>query len=316
MQNSKIFVLTGGTSGLGLAAVRQLADDRRNHIIVGARQPERAEALFPLRHAGRVAIEALDTSSLQSVRGFVEAVQRRLSPAQTISGLACNAGLQIYGDKRSPDGFDLTFATNHLGHFLLVHGLQPRLAPGAAIVSTASGTHDPNEPGAKRFGFRGGLFPSAREVAAGRLSASTDAAQIGRDRYATSKLCNILFTLEMARRVPAATARFIALDPGLMPGTRLAREYSGPAQFAWSHILPIIGPALPGVSSARRSGRTLALLLSDPSIAQGTGLHFDYRLRQTEVWDQARRKDWAADLYKLSAELCGLDPSALIGAAA
>lgn len=306
MDNAKTFVVTGGTSGLGLEAVRRLATDERNRIIVGARDPARAEELHVLRKTGRVHIETLDTSSLASVRSFAARLEETLGAKGAIAGIACNAGIQSFENRLSPDGFDLTFATNHLGHFLLAHRLLPRLAPGAAIISTASGTHNPHDPLTRRFGFRGGLFTDAASVAAGRLGDTANRLQVGRDRYATSKLCNILFTFEMARRFPAALARFIAFDPGLMPGTGLAREFPAPARFAWKHVLPAAGAILPGVSSVKRSGEALARLLSDPALAPDTGLHFDYRLRQTEPWDQARRRDWAKALYDHSAALCGL----------
>ena len=73
------------------------------------------------------------------------------------------------------------------------------------------------------------------------------------DRYATSKLCNVLFTHAMAARVPAAAARFIAFDPGLMPGTGLARDRSAPERFGWSYVMPLLGRLVPGVSTCRNS---------------------------------------------------------------
>ncbi|MBC8050034.1 MAG: SDR family NAD(P)-dependent oxidoreductase [Chitinophagales bacterium] len=218
MQKKSIFIVTGGTSGIGLEVVRTLAKPS-HRIIVGARRPNTATEL---RKAGgdSLTILPLDVASLQSVRFFASSVRHLLESNDRISALACNAGMQAGKSmKMSEDGVELTFATNHLGHFLLTHELLPFLEPGAAVISTASGTHDPQDKLAARFGFRGGIFPSAQRVASGDIDNSVSQKQQSMDRYATSKLCNILFTMEMARRIPSSVARFIAFDPGLMPGT-------------------------------------------------------------------------------------------------
>jgi len=298
MSSPRILVVTGATSGLGLRTVRALYRDPANSIIVGARHPERAATLRAM--ADRTRVLRLDTSSIASVAAFAELVLARIGPGALLDGLACNAGLQIFGDDMSTDGYELTFATNYLGHFHLTQLLLPRLAPGAAVISTASGTHDPNNRLARRFNFRGGLFTNARDVASGRMSATGNAMQRGRDRYATSKLCQILFTMEMARRVPPERARFIAFDPGLMPGTNLARQFPAPVRFAWKSILPTISRSWPGVSTAERSGHALARLLTEPALAAGTGLHIDFRLQQTEPSEDALRRDLASELFAFS----------------
>lgn len=300
----RTYLLTGATAGMGLAAARRLAGQRDAMVIVGARSPDRATALRDAVPAARLHVLPLDTSSLRSVAGFCTAVETTLGTAGTIDGMACNAGLQIIGPHSlSVDGYDLTFATNHLGHFALVNRLLPRLAPGAAIVSTASGTHDPRERLARIFGFRGGLFRDAATVAAGNLDPAASTVQQGMDRYATSKLCNILFTLEMARRVPAAQARFMAFDPGLMPGTGLARDRSALERWAWTNLLPALRLISRGVSSAERSGEALARLLAEPSLAS-SGQYVDFHLREIEASVDARRPDLAADLHAFSARAC------------
>ncbi|MDX2264734.1 MAG: SDR family NAD(P)-dependent oxidoreductase [Hyphomicrobiales bacterium] len=300
MKTARIFVVTGATSGLGLEAVKSLCENPTHHVLVGAREPNKATALAALVRAGQVRVIPLDTSSLKSVDRFADAVTDEIGPDGRIAGLANNAGLQIFGDELSADGYDMTFAANYLGHFKLTHLLLDRLAPGAAVVTTASGTHDPNDRLARRFNFRGGLFPNAAAVATGTLSSDGDVAQTGRDRYATSKLCCVLMTKEMARRVPAGRARFIAFDPGLMPGTNLARQFPAPVRFAWHKVMPAMARVWPGVSSASQSGAALAKLLSDKNLAPGTGLHMDYGLRHTNPSRDAQREDLMAELYAFS----------------
>lgn len=309
MRDSEIHLITGATSGLGLEAARALAQqDGRHHVLAGARRPATAAVLRAAVPPERLTVLELDLGSLASVRSFATEARRLLGRAGgRLSGIACNAGIQPTGPlRRSADGHELTFATNHLGHALLVHELLDLLAPGAAVVSTASGTHDPADGLARRFGFRGGVFPDAAAVARGEPDPSVSEKQQGMDRYATSKLCNVLFTYAMAARVPASAARFVAFDPGLMPGTGLARDRSAPERFGWSYVMPLVGRAVPGVSSPARSGAALARLLSEPELAPGTGLHFDFRLRQTPTSELSRRKEVQDDLHRTSLALCGI----------
>lgn len=302
-------LLTGATSGLGLAAARALAAATAADLIVGARDPGRADALRAAVPAERLSVLPLDLASLSSVRGFAAAVRRRLGPDARLSAVACNAGVQLGADDRtSADGHELTFASNHLGHFLLVHELLDRLAPGAAVVSTASGTHDPDDRTARRFGYRGGIFPGAAAVARGALDPSATPAQRGRDRYATSKLCKVMFTYAMAARAPHL--RFVAFDPGLMPGTGLARGLPAHMRFAWSNVLPVVARLMPGASTPARSGAVLARLLTDPSAAGGTGLHIDHRLRRTPSSRDSRREDWQEDLHAFSLSATALPAAA------
>lgn len=311
MAATETYLITGATSGLGLAACRALvARDPGRRIIAGARRPEAAAALRTAVPADRLTVLPLDLASLDATRAFGAGVRRALGPGGRLAGIACNAGLQLSGPKRlSPDGHELTFAANHLGHFLLVRDLLDRLAPGAAVVVTASGTHDPEDRLARAFGYRGGIFPSAAAVARGELDPGAPEAQANADRYATSKLCNLLFAFGMAARVPAAVARFLAFDPGLMPGTGLARERSLPERIGWHVVMPVVGRLVPGVSTAGRSGRALAALLCDPAVAPGTGLHFDYRLRQTRTSPDSLRRELADELIETSAALCGPGPA-------
>ncbi len=309
MTTTRTILLTGATSGLGLKAARRLARDADIGLVVGARNPAAATDLRAAVPPERLAVFRLDTADRNSVADFCARVKALLGVDGRLDAIACNAGLQPMDPLRlSPDGHELTFATNHLGHFALVHRLLPTLAPGAAIVSTASGTHDPRNRLARMFGFRGGLFPDAATVAAGIVDRRASPVQQAKDRYATSKLCNILFAMEMARRASPALARFVAFDPGLMPGTGLARERSAPERFGWTYLLPALRFVATGVSTPERSGAALARLLADRAVAPETGMHVDFRLRRTAPSPDARRADLAADLYDFSVRACGIDP--------
>ncbi len=301
MQTTEYYLLTGATSGIGLEVAALLAHGRSDSfILVGARRPDQANALRQRVPAERLLILELDTGSLGSVKSFADSVQTFLAGAK-LSGLALNAGIQIVsGDRLSADGFELTFATNVLGHIALFEQLCNDLGPSATVVSTASGTHDPDHKLAKPYKFYGGRFPSASQIAAGEVSDFVSEAQNGRDRYATSKLCNIMFSYAMARRYSAGELRFIAFDPGLMPGTELARDQPAAIRFAWKNVLPTAAKLIDGASTPARSGSVLADLLTGERFPSRTGLHVEFtghEIPSSELsHDQAKQDeliDWA-----------------------
>lgn len=282
MGSARYYLFTGATSGLGLEAAAQLAKTNATSIImVGTREASSLKSLQRAVPAAQLHVMTLDTSSLASVRSFANEVAKFLG-TNTLSAMALNAGVQIVsGDQYSADGFELTFATNVLGHIALFRLLQPVTAASAIIVSTASGTHDKDHKLAKPYKFYGGYFPSAAEIAAGEVSTSADKSQLGRDRYATSKLCNILFTYAMARKFGEDGPRFIAYDPGLMPGTELARDQPAALRFAWKNVLPTAAKLIDGASTAKRSGAMLAQLLAGQHLPTGTGLHVEFTGQET-----------------------------------
>ena len=277
MSSTRYYLFTGATSGLGLQAAAQLARaDESAVIIAGARETANLDRLRHAIPAAKLHVLTLDTSSLASVQSFANEVTKLLG-AHSLSGMALNAGVQIIsGDQYSVDRFELTFATNVLGHIALFRHLQSAFLPDSIIVSTASGTHDKDHKLAKPYKFHGGYFPSVADVAAGKVSANTDKAQLGRDRYATSKLCNILFTYAMARKFAKVGPRFIAYDPGLMPGTELARDQPAAIRFAWKNVLPTAAKLIDGASTAKQSGIMLAELLAGRHLPNGTGIHVEF----------------------------------------
>jgi protochlorophyllide reductase len=300
--SSAVHVMTGATSGLGLEAAKRLLAAPGTRIIAGARKPEAAQALRALAGPERLSVLPLDLASLASTADFARAVVDRLSGARAAS-LAANAGLQFSAPRPfTADGYEETFQVNWLGHAVLIELLRPHLATDAPIVVTASGTHNPANRLARVFGFRGGLFPEVERVARGQLDPTASPAQQAKDLYATSKLCTLLHARALARRLPAGEGRVIALDPGLMPGTGLARDRNALAQWAWSAVLPAVVAPLPGTSTAQRSGAALADILLGRALSGDTGRHVDFGLRPAADSPDSLRRDLqdALDAFALA----------------
>lgn len=263
-------VITGANSGLGLECARALLEtDPSWHIVLAVRDAHRgAEAVDRLGSAARCTVLPLDLASLRSVREFPTLLAERTVPP--LRALVCNAGLQVVsGLERTADGIELTFGVNHLGHFALIDGLLDQLAPPARIVIVSSGTHDP----AKFSGMPDPQYTSAEQLA--RPSDVASSSADGRRRYTTSKLCNVLHTYELDRRLDHGRRGVTvnAFDPGLMPGSGLARDHSPVQQLVWRHLFPALR-VLPGVHSTRTSGRHLAALAADPRFDDVTGRYF------------------------------------------
>ena len=219
-------LITGGHAGLGLEAVTRLAERKENLVLAGRdlATVEKAAAGLRARFGIRVATVQLDLSSLASVRGAAAEIRRLIVEGQLerLDALLCNAGAQFRGPiSYSKDGYEETFAINHLGHFLLMNLLLDSLTRNGRVVLTASGTHDPETMDGKLVGkaLEPDAFALADQGKEGRKPSS------GGVRYSTSKLCNVLLAYELNRRLfkrgsPIAS---IAYDPGFIPETNLSR---------------------------------------------------------------------------------------------
>jgi protochlorophyllide reductase len=294
-----LIVMTGATSGIGLEAARSLAERQNVDLIIGARSPDRANALRVVVPTERLTVLHLDTSSLASVHAFANAVHEKRG-ARLISALGLNAGM-LGGERLqlTEAGVEQTFATNCLGHFALADQLKRAFTPGAIVLMTASQSHNPADRLTKLLGYRGAIFPNAESVVHGRLDESAGPAQASRDRYATSKLCCLLWTFAMARLTPGEDIRFLAYDPGAVPATQLARHLDFSSRIGWERLLPLAVPVLPSFTTPQASGRSLALLLANPKVAPQTGQYLDHRLQPATLWPKARSTAWQNDLLNV-----------------
>jgi NAD(P)-dependent dehydrogenase (short-subunit alcohol dehydrogenase family) len=240
-----MMVMTGGTRGLGRVAATRLAtlSDRK---IMGAR----SASTVPVGWEA----QSLDLASLASVRAFAAAL-----PNEPVTHLILNAGGQRPTvDTRTIDGFETTFASNHLAHYLLLRLLMPRLAQGARIVITSSGTHDPLE----KTGVPPPRHADAELLAHPDrdLEADSLAALAGMRAYSASKLCNLMTALYLAESNQARAGHWLvfAYDPGLTPGTGLVRDQSWLVQRLVWPLLPLLVPLSKGMNTLADAGRGLA----------------------------------------------------------
>ncbi|MGV0746434.1 SDR family NAD(P)-dependent oxidoreductase [Mycolicibacterium sp. XJ870] len=300
MGNTKVrtAIITGANTGLGLECARALLNsDPTWHVVLAVRDTARgADAAAALGHSGRTTVSELDLASLRSVRDFADRLPALGLPP--LHALVCNAGLQMVGGAQTTaDGYEMTFGVNHLGHFALVHSLLDALVTPARIVVVSSGTHDPD----KFTGMPAPHYTSAQHLLYPPPEGLTG--EEGRRRYTTSKLCNMLFSYELDRRLGRGDrgVTVTAFDPGLMPGSGLARDYSRGMRLAWRLLMPALR-LLPNVNSTRRSGTHLAALVADPTLDGVTGAYFEgvRRIRSSkDSYDEGK----AADLWQVSERL-------------
>jgi len=317
-------LITGGNSGLGLGCARALRSaDPSSALVLASRDAERtarvARELSGESSDAPVRARALDLGSLADVRRFARELREEIAGGDwpPLRALVLNAGLQLTHRRPSVDGYELTFAVNHLGHYLLSLLLVPELRAPARIIFVSSGTHDP----AERTGMPAPRYRGARALADPEDDGG-DAADgaFGRRAYTTSKLCNVLCTYELSRRLeasgrstPTAPITVNAFDPGLMPGTGLARDYAGWQQIVWNTLFPILR-ILPRVNSTAKSGFDLARLVVDPSLRDTTRQYFQGASAKPSS-DTSYDEDLARELWDDSADLARLAPEERLPAA-
>lgn len=299
INSTRIVVMTGGSAGLGARAVKHFLDKPDIRVIIGTRgnAPSGVEAL------------TLDLSSLESVRGFADAVKQRLGGTR-IDALVLNAGAQFRkGGQKTIDGFEPTFAVNHLSHYLLARLLLPSLADGGRLVFTTSDTHDP------------AVFPLAPRTLEPRRLAHPDQSGFTASMraYPASKLCNLLTARGFAAldEVQARNIDVVAYNPGLTLGTSLGREgaqRSTPAKgpnFLFRNLFGLMGKLNPAFRSGtpERAGEALAqLALGDVKVPAN---RVYASLVQGEITfpdpsELARSDEARALLWRESAEMVGL----------
>ena len=294
---SRVAMITGGNSGIGFATVRKLTA-RGFHVIMASRnQQTSAQAIARIKaDQPNASVESipLDLASFASVRQCAAAFQTK---DYALHVLINNAGGSIKGKQASftEDGFEMTFGTNHLGHFLLTNLLLDNLKQSAParVITVSSQRHIPGYgggPGAK-FDYdnlKGEKFYDSATF------------------YNNSKLANMWFTYELQRRLTGSGVTSNAVCPGFVPEAIGDRRTSAFDRLLYRKILP----RMPFARTLDQASSSYLLAATDPRW-EGIGGKFivdgNERRSSDESYDEAK----ARKLWDVSWTWCGLDGNAI-----
>ncbi len=309
-------IVTGASSGLGLATAKALAETGKWHIIMACRdflKAERAAKSAGLSKESYTVIH-LDLASLDSVRQFVDNFRRSGRPLDV---LVCNAAVYLPTAKEptfTADGFELSVGTNHLGHFLLARLLLDDLKqsdyPSKRLIIVGSITGNTNT-------LAGNVPPKAHlgdmRGMAGGLTGLNSSAMIdggafdGAKAYKDSKVCNMLTMQEFHRRYHEDTGVvFASLYPGCIATTGLFREHIPLFRLLFPPFQKYITK---GFVSEEESGKRLAQVVSDPSLTK-SGVYWSWNKDsasfENQLSQEASDADKARKVWELSEKLVGL----------
>ena len=261
------YIITGPTSGIGQVTAFAIAK-HGTVVLVGRDLAKTNEIKREIEQQGGQAIAVqCDIANMDSV---TEAAKTILGLQLPLAGLVNNAGIHQTKPTRSAQGWDMTFATDHLGPFVLTETLLPHMPNGANIVFIASGVEDPERKPAKMAGFRGGRYISAEASAGGEWQPGGATAP-GADAYATAKQCTLATALEFAREYPRLHVN--AVEPGFNPATSLGREANPFVRFLLKYVLTLFAPFIKYWSTPKQAAQVITRVLLNP---EGTsGVYYD-----------------------------------------
>jgi len=275
----KVVVITGATSGIGQVAAERLAA-MGGRLVLVARDRTRAEAaLARLRERGPGVEHRAYYADLSRLADAKRVAAEIAAAEPRVDVLINNAGALFNTRQVTPDGLERTFATNHMPYFLLTHGLRERLLASAParVVNTSSDAH-------RRGTLDFDDLQSARDYN-------------GLKVYGLSKLCNILYTRELARRSAGTGVTANSLHPGFV-ATRFGDQSGGPLAF-------VIRVAKLFALSKEKGAETIVYLASSPEVATISGGYF-YQ-NQLATPNRAAQDDAAAErLWTETRKLAGL----------
>ncbi|MFT4957028.1 MAG: NAD(P)-dependent dehydrogenase (short-subunit alcohol dehydrogenase family) [Halobacteriales archaeon] len=285
-----VALVTGSTNGIGRETAFRLAKHGATVLVVGRDEARGRDVIEQIR-ASHPAADAdlflVDLADQAAVRDFARQVR---ADYDRLDVLINNAGTW-QGERRvTDDGIELTFAVNHLAAFLLTNCLAPLLRESAParVVTVSSGLH--------------------RNADLDLDTVVDRPAYDGRQAYNDSKLANVLFTYELARRLEGSGVAAFAVHPGAIPETSLARDAGGLSKLVWNAFafLPdvLVGSVFGGVEEG---ADTLVYAATNSDLDGETGVYVADGER-TSSSKAASDEALQATLWELSAELTGLPP--------
>jgi NAD(P)-dependent dehydrogenase (short-subunit alcohol dehydrogenase family) len=273
----KTVIITGATSGIGEIAALRLAQ-MGARIVFTARDKARADAtMTKLRQAGRLGDHAVHMADLSTL-SEMKRVGALLALEPRIDVLINNAGALFNKRQETSDGLEMTFAVNHMAYFVVTNLLLAKLKTQSRIVTTASNAHR----GAKLD------FNDLQSRKAYR----------GFSVYAKSKLCNILFNRELARRLAGSGITANALHPGFV-ATRFGDNSGGMMRTLLKLAKPV------GAISPEEGAKTIIYLASSPEVGEISGEYF-YECHLATPTAEARNDEDARRLWEISERIAGI----------
>ncbi|GAA2667568.1 SDR family NAD(P)-dependent oxidoreductase [Actinoplanes palleronii] len=269
---TQTIVITGASSGVGLAAAQQLTALGNEVVLVGRDPGRLAAAVQKVREAGGGREPRHFQADFDRLGDVRELADRLLADCPKIDVLANNAGGIIGGYKATVDGYESTMQGNHLAPFLLTHLLRDRLT-GGRVVNTASRAHMRGQPGTD-------FTDDPRGYNSWRA-------------YGASKSANILFAAEAARRWPEVLS--LSFHPGVVRTNFGAGRLT---RFFYKHA--------PGLVTPEAAGALLTWLCTAPAVELSNGAYYVGR-EVARPAAHARDPKLAADLWEASAAATGLD---------
>jgi retinol dehydrogenase 12 len=278
--HGKVAVITGGTSGIGEVAAQRLAGMGARIVLI-ARDRARGEAtLSRLRSGNASVLHSIHYGDLSRISEMKRLAAEIAAEDPRIDVLINNAGAMFGSRQETPDHLERTFALNHMAYFVLTLGLRERLiaCSPARVVITASDAHRGN-----KLDFDD--LQSTRRYFAFKV-------------YGRSKLCNILFTRELANRWSGIGVTANCLHPGFV-ATRFGDGSGGLLSLATR-----LGKSF--AISPEKGAETIVYLASAPEVARVSGKYF-YQCRPATPTAQAQDEAAAQRLWLESARLAGIE---------
>ncbi|MGQ9547930.1 MAG: SDR family oxidoreductase [Roseiflexus sp.] len=273
MNQKPVCLITGATSGIGEVTARELARQGMHVVIVGRSRERVAATVARIKQATGIEVETLiaDLSSQTGVRSVADAFLRR---HQRLDVLINNAGGFFASRQVSADGIEMTWALNHMSYFLLTNLLTDilRASAPARVVNVSSDAHRSGVMRWDDLQFTRGYN--------------------GWAAYAQSKLANILFSNELARRLAGTDVISNALHPGFV-ATRFAHNNG----FLWGGLMALMQRLF--AITPEEGAQTSIYLATAPEVATMSGQYF-VKSRETSPAPQARDMEAAARLWDIS----------------
>jgi len=282
--DGKTVVITGCNTGIGKITAMDLSK-RGAKIVMLCRNVDKAEAAADeIRKAteGQVVVHKMDLASLDSISECTEQLGNSL---EKIDILINNAGVMMCPDLKTEDGFEMQIGTNHFGHFYLTNLLMPlikKAAPGARIVNVSSLAHEQGAMQWEDINYKNTKYDPMKA-------------------YSQSKLANILFTKELARRGEGTGVTTYALHPGVI-ATELGRHMGDTFGCIGSCCMQCVRPF---IKTPESGAQTTIYCAVEESIAEDSGKYYSDCKEKTPK-PQAENMEDAKRLWDISEELTGI----------